>query len=74
MIVDIATSTYQSAQMRRAINKRAYNAPPDSYLMTEEMILTDQKQEVVDDMPAEQHRLYRARTGTVQYHVVGRNR
>ena len=41
MIREIAAATGQSSQMLRAINRRAYNAPIDSLMVTEEMVLTD---------------------------------
>ena len=66
MIRESAAATGQSAQMLRAIHRRAYNAPTDSWIGARRDDIDVLAQYVVDDMAVEQNRRYCDRTGITQ--------
>ena len=71
MLREIATTMGQLGQMLRAINSRAYNAPPGSLTDDRRDDVDGFAQYVVDDMVAQQARVARERLDMMQDHIVG---
>ena len=69
MIREIAAANGQSAQMLRAMNRRAYNAPTDSLADDRSDGIDALAQYVVDGVVVERARLARDRIGIMQDHV-----